>query len=189
MSLINIQSGSGTIQATISGEESNSYTVNLGEQSVNGLSNGETVSFKELESGTDYVMELIVESPLVKTILISKNDSTALSLSELRVYNVAGINIARAGTASQSSTAFGAIASNAINGSPWGKYTHTNSDGYKWWKLVLEEEIEVSRVNVYNRSDCCQFRLNGAVLYLIGTAGNIIDSRTLSGNQTQFIYF
>jgi len=69
------------------------------------------------------------------------------------------------GVASQSVTFHEASASLAIDGNSNGDYhagstTHTLSgDNPSWWKVQLSTMYTISRVNVYNRNDCCGGRL------------------------------
>nr|XP_042715633.1 pentraxin fusion protein-like [Chrysemys picta bellii] len=56
---------------------------------------------------------------------------------------------------------------NAIDGSPSsdylrGKCSHTDLDINPWWTLDLRARVQVFRVKITNRGDCCEERLNGA---------------------------
>ncbi|XP_044858360.1 uncharacterized protein LOC123362109 isoform X4 [Mauremys mutica] len=56
---------------------------------------------------------------------------------------------------------------NAIDGSPssdylQGKCSHTDLDINPWWTLDLRAKVQVFRVKITNRGDCCEERLNGA---------------------------
>merc|ERR1711972_1132472 len=72
---------------------------------------------------------------------------------------------------SQSSTAFGGIAQNAIDGIAdavfyHGHCTHTLSESNPWWRVDLGIPHQVTRVRVMTREDCCAERLNGLQVWL-----------------------
>src|SRR5205085_438368 len=81
-----------------------------------------------------------------------------LSLAEVEVFR-GGENVARGGTASQSSTDYNGDASRAIDGKTDGRYeaaqttTHTALSDDPWWELDLKGEHEIERVVVWNRTD------------------------------------
>lgn len=68
-------------------------------------------------------------------------------------------------TVTQSSTAFGGVASRAIDQNTDGNYrnrsvTHTSNEVEPWWTLDLGEQIHIGSVDVYNRTNCCTARLS-----------------------------
>jgi hypothetical protein len=68
----------------------------------------------------------------------------------------------------QSSTAFGGIASRAVDGNTDGYWlrnsvTHTDSSAASWWMVDLGSEHRIDSVVVYNRRDCCGQRLHASV--------------------------
>lgn len=80
-----------------------------------------------------------------------------LHFAELEVYSSAS-NVARNGTASQSSTYGGGEARLAIDGNTDGDYaarisTHTNPNDDAWWELDLGSEIFIDRLVLWNRTD------------------------------------
>src|SRR5262245_37611142 len=78
------------------------------------------------------------------------------------------VNVAPSGTATQSSTYLGAgpEASRAIDGNTngdWGggSLTHTdNGDPAPWWQVDLGLVLTLDRIVLWNRTDCCAFRLS-----------------------------
>jgi putative heme-binding domain-containing protein len=82
-----------------------------------------------------------------------------LTLAEVEVFGD-GVNVARKGRASQSSTAFGGAANRAIDGNTNGDFsagrtsTHTQ-EGTRdpWWEVDLRRETPIERVVVWNRTD------------------------------------
>jgi putative heme-binding domain-containing protein len=84
--------------------------------------------------------------------------SKTLTLAEVEVYS-AGKNVARQGSASQSSTAYGGEASKAIDGNTSGKFgdggqTHTKeNERNPWWEVDLKNDFAIEKIVIYNRTD------------------------------------
>lgn len=82
-----------------------------------------------------------------------------------RIYQLP-YNIARGGTASQSSTAFGGDPQRAIDGNTDGDFAHnsvTHTDIFQaspWWHVDLGVPYPIGTVLLYNRTDCCSDRLS-----------------------------
>jgi putative heme-binding domain-containing protein len=81
-----------------------------------------------------------------------------LTLAEVEVYSD-GVNVARRGKATQSSTAYGGVAARAIDGNKSGRYgdggqTHTEEDTPNpWWEVDLGKEYPIESIVIYNRTD------------------------------------
>jgi putative heme-binding domain-containing protein len=81
-----------------------------------------------------------------------------LTLAEVEVLS-GGQNVARFGKASQSSTAFGGVASRAIDGKRGGLFadggqTHSKeNDTDPWWEVDLLSEQPIDAITVFNRTD------------------------------------
>lgn len=95
--------------------------------------------------------------------------SQVLALAEVEVYGnslSSSTNLALAGTATQSSTVFGATAARAIDGDTNGVYTsnsvtHTNAGTQSYWDLDLGGLKQIDQIKVWNRTDpCCTARLS-----------------------------
>ena len=59
----------------------------------------------------------------------------------------------------------------------------TNRGG--WWELDLGKFVNVTKIVIYNRPDCCQGRLNGATVSLIDRDHNTVWTKTLNSNRRQ----
>jgi hypothetical protein len=96
--------------------------------------------------------------PLVRYVRLELPGSDKiLSLAEVEVYS-GKTNVARAGEASQSSTAFSGDARLAIDGNKDGDFdkkstTHTEQSKSPWWEVDLKEAQKVERISVWNRTD------------------------------------
>lgn len=86
-------------------------------------------------------------------------------------------NLALNGTAEQSSTESGGLASRAIDGNTngaWsgGSVTHTTAEDYAWWDLTLDSEATIDEIVIYNRTDdCCKDRLSDFVVFIWDESG------------------
>lgn len=72
------------------------------------------------------------------------------------------VNLALNRPATQSTTAFGGVASRAVDGNTDGDFghgsvTHTNADApyENWWQVDLEQVAPIGEIVVHNRTDCC----------------------------------
>ena len=87
------------------------------------------------------------------------------------------------GTASQSSTGHGGIASRAVDGNTNQQYqsnscTHTEGFNQPWWRLDFGMTKRVSKVEVWNRADCCSDRLSGVEVRVNSALCGILGSST-----------
>ncbi len=74
------------------------------------------------------------------------------------------VNIAIGKAATQSSIYGGYGANRAVDGNTDGKLTnnsvsHTNEDTHAWWQVDLGDNFAIQTLKVWNRSDCCEWRL------------------------------
>jgi len=78
----------------------------------------------------------------------------------------------------------------AINGNhnpqqKWPNSIHTRTNRGGWWELDLGKLVNVKKIVIYNRPDCCQSRLNGATVSLIDRDHNTVWTKTLNSNRRQ----
>ena len=90
-------------------------------------------------------------------------------------------NLAPAGTATQSSTGYGGVASRAIDGNTdptygGGSITHTNGEAGGWWEVDLGGSYFLRRVVLWNRVDCCSYRLTNFRLSVLDASRNVVAS-------------
>lgn len=131
-------------------------------QEVAGLNNNPEQSFSENLGSGRYVMVR----------LESKN---YLSLAEVQVFGTltnASENIALNKKTSQSSNwRRRGRSSKAVDGNTNGNWssktvTHTKKDTNSWWRVDLGDTYNVEKINVYNRTDCCNQRLSTGEIFL-----------------------
>ncbi len=82
------------------------------------------------------------------------------------------INVALQGTASQSSTGWSGVASRAIDGNTDGNYNNGSvtstavNTAYQWWIVDLGSVQPISKIDIFNRTDCCSNRLDNTWVML-----------------------
>lgn len=126
---------------------------------------------------------LPVEARYVRIVL--PGSRRHLHVAEIEIF-VGDENIARQATASQSSTAYDAPASRAIDGNTNGDFyqgsvTHTDGESDPWLELELPGSAPISRIVVWNRTDGGQpirERLNGLQLQLLDPQRNVVWQQT-----------
>lgn len=197
------ETGSTSMRGQFSnGDDNAEYTVSIGTQTITNVQNNQYVTVGNLQPGTAYEIQLSVVPAVTinpqKIIVIRNNaNKDAVSLAEVQVYPTSstGSNIAPLGTADQSSTDYGGVASRAIDGntSGWwshGSVTHTTRDqaSSEWWRLQLQTPEHIDRIVIWNREDCCNTRLNGATLEVYDEFVNMVGYTTLNGERSQTIY-
>lgn len=105
-------------------------------------------------------------------------DGRILSLAEVEIYS-GGDLISIRGKARQVNTASGGDASRAIDGKTFGGYfdksvTHTQAGSFVWWELDLGSQYHITRIILYNRTDCCSERINPARVLLLNDAKEVV---------------
>ena len=91
-------------------------------------------------------------------------------------------------TASESSDPYGFPASRAIDGNTSGAnpdFNHTDAGSTEWWNVVLASGLTADGIRIYNRTDCCGDRLNGAVVRAFSDAAmssTIYTSAAIAGS-------
>ena len=58
--------------------------------------------------------------------------------------------------------------------------THTQVENYPWWQLDLGKPAMVGKIKIWNRSDCCGDRLEGAVVELLDADRNVVWSEFIT---------
>ncbi len=102
------------------------------------------------------------------------------------------INVALAGTASQKSTDYGGKASRAIDNNTSGNWgsnsiTHTHHLTDPWWRVQLDSSYVISKVNVYNREDCCSGRILYFVMTIYKGSSKVYDSSIAAPIESRYV--
>jgi alpha-L-fucosidase len=99
---------------------------------------------------------------------------------------------ANGGVAAQSSTTFGAPASNANDGNRAGNFfvdgstSHTDF-GLQWLEVKTPAANLIGKVIVWNRTDCCSERLSPFEVQIFNGAAMVFTTGPINFNQTIFI--
>mmetsp|Transcript_26815 Transcript_26815/g.29669 ORF Transcript_26815/g.29669 Transcript_26815/m.29669 type:complete len:736 (-) Transcript_26815:139-2346(-) len=72
----------------------------------------------------------------------------------------------------------GNIESHAVDG-VYGTLYHSNTPS-AWWQVDLQSVNEIAQVTIHNRDNCCQFRLNGAIVEILDERSNVVASEIVS---------
>lgn len=148
-----------------------------------------------IPDGSDPGQTVMCEPDKIKYIRISQTDNY-LHFQEIQVFDENGINVALSiekevtkPVATMSSYYNGTNANIAINGitndnQSWPNSVHTAVKG-GWWEVNLGRPVNVKKVVVYNRPDCCQDRLSGAQLLLIDREHRTVMIKTLTSARKQ----
>ena len=122
---------------------------------------------------------------MIARIEVKLPGTQVLQLAEVQVLHAdTGESLQQQGTATQSSTNASAVASRANDGTTNGNYAagsvaHTSSQAGAWWQLTFANPVPVGRLIVWNRTDCCAERLEGAIVTAYGATSNILFSGTV----------
>lgn len=78
------------------------------------------------------------------------------------------------------------IDGNKDDNQPWPNSNHTQKGKNEWIELDLKDEYSISRITLYNRPDCCQDRLNGAIMKLLdANRKQVYPNISLTGERLQ----
>jgi type IV pilus assembly protein PilY1 len=109
--------------------------------------------------------------PSARYVKIQLVGNNVLSLAEVQVQKSDGTNVAQGKTTSQSSSAYGGVSSRAVDGNTDGTYnnnsvTHTTSGLQPWWQVDLGASEQIRRIRIFNRTDCCEDRLQNFYIFV-----------------------
>jgi hypothetical protein len=104
-------------------------------------------------------------------------------------------NVADGKLAIQSSVYDGAVAIRAVDGNTDGNLrnnsvTHTNEDYQAWWQVDLGGIYQIQLINLWNRSDCCEWRASNVYILVSETpilSGNLDEARNQTGVTSYFV--
>jgi F5/8 type C domain len=111
----------------------------------------------------------------------------AISSAQAQQFPATNIqNVAAGKPTSQSSVAYGATSSRAVDGNTNGDFsansvTHTLNDAGAWWRVDLGAPHAVYGVTLFNRTDCCADRLSNFTVEYLSANGSVIKSLVHSG--------
>jgi len=117
----------------------------------------------------------------------SATNGLALNFAELEAYDTNGVNVALNKTATQSSIGWDNTEKvgpqNAVDGSK-DTVIHTkdeNTDEFHWWQVDLGSEMNITKIVLQRRENCCQGRENGAKIQLLANDGTTVNHEFEAG--------
>jgi hypothetical protein len=102
-------------------------------------------------------------------------------------------NVALSGTASQSSTNYGGVATRAVDGNTSGNWgdnsvTHTMVEDQPWWYVDLGSLQPIQEVKLWNRTDCCGDALADFYLFVSDEPFTSTDLQTTQAQPSVTTY-
>jgi len=149
-----------------------------------------------IPNDTDPGQMVMCETDKIRYIKINKSGNF-LTIQEVEVYDEHGKNVALVkhktsespvATSSsnyQRTNPYMAIDGNISDNQPWPNSTCSTSPSGGWWELDLGKTVNVKRIIIYNRPDCCQERLDGTTVSLIDRNHNTVWSTKLNSRRKQ----
>ncbi|MEZ5300598.1 MAG: discoidin domain-containing protein [Verrucomicrobiales bacterium] len=121
-----------------------------------------------------------------------KSISIATAVALTAAHFAGAANLALTGTAFQSTTGFGGVASRAVDGNRNGVYggnsvTHTNNGANDFWQVDFGATRHLSTINLWNRTDCCANRLDNFSIQVFDAASSLVFEQVIPlGGSGQF---
>ena len=117
-------------------------------------------------------------------------DERVLSLAEVQVYSGERL-ISVFGKAKQVTTFRNATAEKAIDGNTSGDFfagsvTGTLPGSFVWWELDLGSDQRISKIVIYNRTDCCAERINPAQIDLRNSEQKVVWHGNIESTRARY---
>uniref|UniRef100_A0A6C0HHC2 Apple domain-containing protein n=1 Tax=viral metagenome TaxID=1070528 RepID=A0A6C0HHC2_9ZZZZ len=118
------------------------------------------------------------------------NGDSWLQISELQVFDQNGVNVAKGKKVTSKDYWGGYVNSgNAVSGNatikPYWAGHHSGTPCNSWWMIDLGQDVDIRKIVYYNRQDCCQNRIAGALLDCIGVNGAVLYRTAMTGDMVQ----
>lgn len=105
-------------------------------------------------------------------VMLSNKQVGCLHIQQIQVYNDKMEQLIKPQTLSKMSSSFGDgkvfPSSKATNGL-WDSFSHTSCGDAPWLVFDLGQSVNISKIVIFNREDCCRGRLNGTVVSIYET--------------------
>lgn len=159
-------------------------TISLQSDGVTFNADGKKARFVKIKSGKDDRLTISEVQVLTKAKPVAV---AVIPESQLA-------NVALGKPATQSSQLGSAAPGRAVDGNTDGNFadssvTHTQLGSGNWWQVDLGFEVPVNSVSVFNRTDCCMMRLDGAYFQLNDSEGIVVYKQPIIGAKAQSDYF
>ena len=122
-----------------------------------------------------------VPGVLGRYVRVQLSGKNYLSLAEVQVYGFLDLAVNRPATQSSTLVPGTTDASKAVDGNNDGNYydysvTHTNADVNAWWQVDLGAAATIGSIVIWNRTDCCEGRLNDYWVFVSNAPFASIDT-------------
>ena len=102
------------------------------------------------------------------------------------------VNISKGKSATQSSTCYGGIAARYVDGDNDGAWAHksvtcTCKADMNTWSVTVGPSV-ITKIVIWNRTDCCAERLKGAKLEIINGGKVVVASRNIASNTRSYTF-
>jgi hypothetical protein len=126
----------------------------------------------------------------VMTRYVSWGGKSYQNLQQIEVFTADGKNVALNKSVTSSSNLNSHTSSRHLVDGNTGTLAHTKGDSWAWWTIDLGDEYDITKIRVYNRTYCCQERLNGGKLSLYNATNKkpINESPNFSGSRLIYEY-
>jgi hypothetical protein len=178
-------SGQVVVSGTSTGLGGVAVTLSGGTSATTTTDSGGNYSFSGLASGGNYT---ITPSSTGYTFNPTSQVFNNLSANQTQNFSTVvgsvGSNLAVGKTATESSVLPGystMTVSNAVDGNTDGSFydgsvSHTNLEANPWWQVDLGASATVNSVVVWNRTDCCGYRLSDYWVFISSTPFGSTDT-------------
>merc|ERR1712106_744887 len=132
-----------------------------------------------------------VEGSVVKVSLANE----FLSLAEVQVFGFESsspiVNISKGKVATQSSTCYGGVAARAVDGNTSGVWkhnsvSHTCKGAMNTWSVTVGPSV-ITKIVIWNRTDCCAERIKGAKLDIFN-GGKLVASKSIASTTRSYTF-
>jgi hypothetical protein len=98
--------------------------------------------------------------------IVARSAGIPLNIARVRVYNTADQDIASGKPVEGSSIAPGFTVSTLTTETSAFAHTDSNTGKPEWMRIDLGSDQTIKNIDIWNRSDCCKDRLDGAIILL-----------------------
>jgi len=107
------------------------------------------------------------------------------------IYQTEGNNVSKGKVATQSSTCYGGVAARAVDGNTSGVWSHnsvshTCKGAMNTWSVTVGLSV-ITKIVIWNRTDCCAERIKGAKLDIFN-GGKLVASRNIVSNTRSYTF-
>ena len=115
--------------------------------------------------------------PTGRKVRVTSDTHNYLILSEVQVFDGAGVNVATGAAASQSGTLNSYVATNAIDGNhngSWASSSATPQMANPWWEVELAADTEIHRIVLWNVTESASEFQSFTYVQILDAADNIL---------------